>query len=150
MEIWDSLKESLQRNSERKEREKQIINDARLEVEIEKQKIFQEAFKKNALEVAKGQAYKEAAEKSGLQKLRAVNRSRRLNENNITPGSIFERLSEYTKKNLANRQENLDRTKAMRNTALEMKETRDTQRLKERQDRVSLGASGFKKPIWRM
>ncbi len=150
MGILDSLKESFKRSSERKQRDKEIINEARLEVEIEKQKLFQEQFKINSLKVAKSQAYKEAAEKSGLQKLRAVNRSRRLNENNIAPGSVFERLSEYTKKNLAQREENLERTSVMREAAKEMKETRDAQRLDQRQDRMKSSPPGFRKSTWKM
>lgn len=150
MGLLDSLKESFKRSNQRKQREKEIINDARLEVEIEKQRLFQEQFKINSLEVAKSQAYREAAEKSGIQKLRALNRSRRLNENNITPGSVFERLSEYTKKNLANREENLERTKAMREAAKEMKESRESQRLLQRKGSMVANHPGFRKSTWKM
>ncbi len=146
MGIFDSIKESFQGHLDKKKEEKAMMDRLRMEAEAEKQRLFEEKFKVDAMEVAKAQAYKESAEKSGLQKLRATNRLRNLNQNNVAPGSWFEKLSEFTKKNIAKREENLSRTKEMRTTAEKIKQERDVHKINRNNPRTS----GFGSSSWKM
>jgi len=150
MSILDNIKEGIQGHFDKKKQQREMMEQLQVEAAIEKQKLFKEKFKENAFEVAKAQAYKEAAEKSGLQKLRATNRARRLSENNIAPGTFFEKLSEYTKKNIAKREENLERTKLMRETAENMKKATEQKRATERGQRIQDKPFASKQSSWKM
>lgn len=143
MGIFDSLKNSLSGHFDKKREEKEWLERLQKEAVQEERKVFEEQFKKNAFEVAKKRAFKDAAEKSGLAKLQAINRSRRLSEGNIPPGSFFSRLSEFTKKNIANREENLSRTKLMREEAQKIRE-------EKMGEKSSHGPSSFGSPSWKM
>jgi hypothetical protein len=114
MGILDGIKDTLQGHFDKKKEDREFEERLRLEASIQKRQIYEEEYKKNALEVAKAEAYREAANKTGLAKLRAKNRTRRLNENNIEPGTGFAKLREYTQKNKARTAENLKRTAEMR------------------------------------
>lgn len=121
--LLGNLKEKFQESQERKKIEKLEMEKMQREIDFERKRVFQEEFKKNALEVAKAQAKKDAANKSGIQKLRASNRLRRLNEPNATdPANFFANFSAYTQRNLAKREENMKRTQAMREDAKKMVE----------------------------
>ncbi|KKN65944.1 hypothetical protein LCGC14_0476470 [marine sediment metagenome] len=128
--LLENLKEKFQQNQQKKQQEKEELARMQLEVDFEKKRIFQEEFRKNALEVAKAQAKKEAAEKSGIQKMRAQNRLRNLNKNQTAPGSAFGKFAEYTQKNLARREENMKRTQEMREEARKTREEKIGQRTK--------------------
>jgi len=143
MGIFESIKRKISEHFEKQKLQKEEFERMQRVVDFEKQQVFQQEFLKNASEVARAQAYKEAAEKSGLQKLRAMNRARRLNETPPKPGSFFERLSEYTKKNIARREENLARTKMMREEARKLREQRLQGKVVQRQARM-------KSPLLRM
>ena len=132
-----NLKQKFQESQERKKQEKLEMERMQREVDFERKRVFQEEFKKNALEIAIGQAKKDAASKSGLQKLRSLNRLRRLNEPNATdPGNFFANFSTYTQRNLVKREENLKRTKAMREEAKRIREEDMKKRTEQRQNRV--------------
>jgi len=119
----------------------------RLEARMQQQQIFEEEFRKNALEVAKAHAKKQAANLSGLQKLRALNRSKRLTESGQNPSSFLSRLAEYTQKNLAKREENLKRTTELRAVAKKMRE----EKLAERQlGRINKPSTPFGNSTWKM
>ena len=75
-----------------------------------KKRIFEEEFRKNIFEIAKGKAKKEAAEKSGLQKLRAMNRVRNLEKLEKNPTGFLSKLSDYTQRNIAKTEERKQRT----------------------------------------
>lgn len=97
----------------------------RIQAEQERQLAFEEEFKKNAKTVAIIRAKKDAAKLSGLQKLRAVERARRLeNQNPETQPNALRKLSEYTQRNMARRDANLKRTQEVRAAAKEMKDQR--------------------------
>ena len=125
--LLGNLRERFEESRQRKKLEREDIARMQREVDFQKKEIFQEEFKKNALEVARAQAKEEAASKSGIQKMRAQNRLRNLERNNVAPGSFFERFSEYTQKNLAKREENLKRTQDTIEEAKKMKEGRLSQ-----------------------
>ena len=132
-----NLKQKFQESQERKKQEKLEMERMQREVDFERQRVFQAEFKKNALEIAIGQAIKDAASKSGLQKLRSLNRLRRLNEPNATdPANFFANFSAYTQRNLAKREENLKRTKVMREEAKKIREEDIKKRMEQRQNRI--------------
>ena len=117
-----NLKEKFRQSQERKEEEKRELDRMQREVDFERKRVFQEEYLKNAKAVAIGQAKKEAASKSGIQKLRAENRLRRLQDpDSSNPSNFFANFSAYTQKNIAKREENLKRTKAIREEAEKMK-----------------------------
>jgi len=145
MTILESVKAGLKNHFDKKKEKREFEERLRLEAEIERRRIFEEEFKRDAKLVAIAQAKREAAEKSGLQKLRAVNRARNLNTLSETPGSFFEKLSNYTKKNIAKREENLKRTAEMRATAKQMREERLSKRQQLRRER--LAQSRIRKPF---
>ncbi len=121
--LLGNLKQKFRERLDRKEAERLEIEKMQREVDFEKSRVFQEEFKKNSLKIAIGQAKKDAASKSGLQKLRATNRLRRLKEPGSTnPGNFFANFSEYTQRNLAKREENLKRTEALREEAKKIRE----------------------------
>ena len=146
MSIFDSLKQGFKNNWEKRKEEREMYERVKLEAEWERRKIFEEEYRKNAREVAIAKARKEAAELSGLQKLRATNRLRHLQDpSNTNPGSFFSKLSEYTQKNLAKTEERLKRTSEIREQAEKMK--------KERMDQIQMQREGRlnkvnNKPTW--
>ena len=132
MGFLDIIKNGMKNHFDKKKEEREMMEKMQREVDFQKQEIFRDEFKKNALEVARAKAKKEAAIQSGLQKLRSTNRARNLEEHKMVPGSFFGRLSEYTQKNIANREKNLGKTQLMRNTAKYMREENMRKRIEDR------------------
>jgi len=145
MSVLKSISDGVQSYFDKRNEDREVMDNLRHEAEAQKRLIFEEEFKKNALEVAKAEAKKEAAEKSGLQKLRAMNRTRRLNEIKDPSNSIFGKLGEYTQKNLARREENLKRTHELREAAKKMREEKLREQQQQRQERIA--GSSIKKPF---
>ncbi len=120
--FFGGLKEKFQESQERKRVEKEEFARMQREADFQRKQIFEEQFRKDSLEVAKARAKKDAANLSGLQKLRATNRLRNLNKADAeNPTSIFSKLSAYTQRNMAKREENLKRTEEIRKVADEMR-----------------------------
>lgn len=135
--LLGNLKEKFQENQERKRLEKEEITRMQREVDFQAKQSFQEEFKKNALKIAIGRAKKDAAEKSGMKKLVAMNRVKRLQEPGASnPSNFFNKFSAYTQKNLAQREENMKRTEEMRKAAEEM-----------RGEKGSVQSPGIRKPF---
>ncbi len=109
MSFLDLIKESFSDRSEKRREEKELVDRIRLESEVRRKEILEEEIRKNMLELTIGKAKKDAAELSGLKKHRAENRLRNL-QNPQTQMGIFSKLSEYTQRNIAKREENLRRT----------------------------------------
>lgn len=125
MQIFDSIKDSISSHFERKKVDREMMERLEKDAENERRIIFQQEFKKNALEVARSKAKEDAAKMSGLQRLRAKSRSRNLDRSSANPpGSFFEKFAEYTQKNMARRDENLKRTEMMRSEAEKIKAER--------------------------
>lgn len=93
------------------------------EVRDEERRLYAQEYRKNALEAARLRARREALEKSGLAKLRAVNDIHNLKNNKPRKGFLQD-LSEYTKANLKRREENLRKTEEMRKAAMEQRQRR--------------------------
>ena len=155
MGFFDTAREKIREHFDKKSEDREKMEELRKEVNLQRQQIFEEQFKKNALEVAKRQAYKDAAEKSGIQKLRAETRLRRLNEQSSAPepGTWREKMRDYTSKNIARREENLQRTEEIRAKAEELKQERMGKTSEEKQQRMIVNTPktiGFNKPTWKM
>lgn len=135
--IFDSIQNRIQEGQQRKKEEKEFLRRHQLEIETQRRDVFEEEFKKNARLVAIAQAKKDAAQKSGLQKLRAVNRARNLEHQSGEPGSFFDKMSQYTQRNLAKREENLKKTAEARNMAKKMREEKLAEQKKLRGERLT-------------
>jgi len=151
MGFFDTAREKIREHFDKNRQDREKMEGLRKEVDLQRQQIFEEQFKKDSLEVVKRQAYREAAEKSGMQKLRAETRLRRLNESSSTPepGTWREKMRDYTAKNIARRQENLQRTVEIRAKAEEIKQERMQQRGKPI-NQNSPRTIRFNRPTWKM
>ncbi len=120
--LLENLKEKFAESQERKRIEKEDMARMQREIDFQAKVEFQKAYKENALQIAIGRAKKDAAQKSGMQKLRAENRLRRLKDpTKNDPSNFFNKFSAYTQANLARREENLKRTEQMKNTGNELR-----------------------------
>ncbi len=124
MNILENIKSGIKNHFEKRKEQREYMERLQFEAKVQQQQIFEDQFKKDALEVAKARAMKDAARLSGMQKLRAENRLRNLNKNQDAPGTFFDKLRDYTQKNLARREENLKKTEMMRAKGAEIKEQR--------------------------
>lgn len=137
-----NLQEKFRESQQKKKEEQEFLRRLQLQAEAEKRIIFEEEFKKDARLVALAQAKKEASEKSGLQKLRATDRLRRLQKQSGDDTSFFGRLGAYTRKNLARREENLKLTAERRKIAQEMKEENFRKQQELRNQRLARATGG--------
>ncbi len=95
------------------------------EARMQRMQSFEENYRAYSLKVAKEQARMDAMQKSGYLKLRAKNRELQLDSSlNSPPGSFFDRLGEYVRKNQHRRAENLRKTAEKRKTAEQIKRQR--------------------------
>ena len=121
--LLGNIKQKFADSQEQKRLEKDELARMQREVDFQAKVVFQKEFRENALKVAIGKAKKDAAEKSGIQKLQAQNRLRRLQEPGANdPSNFFNKFSAYTQKNLARKEENLKRTAALREDAKKIRE----------------------------
>lgn len=132
MGLWENIQKGFGSYFDKQAAQREHIEELDREIEIKKRQLFDEQYKKDALTVATASALKDSAQLSGLKKLRASNRARNLKNNKMVPGSPYSKLAEFTQKNIAKRDANLERTKLMRADAAKMKEERLQQRLTRR------------------
>lgn len=132
----NSIQQKIQEKQQKRKEEQEFMRRLQLQAEVERKIAFEEEFKKNARLVAIAKAKKEAAEKSGIQKLRAMERVNRLKQGSSEPGSFFDKLSAYTQRNLAKREENLKRTAEARDVAKKMREQNLAEQQRMRQERM--------------
>ncbi len=120
MGIWENLTSGVKNHFEKKKEERKWMEGLQREASAQQKILFEEQFKKNALEVGRRKAKKDAEKLSGLQKLRAINRASRLTESGQNE-NLFSKLSQFTQKNIARREENLKRTEMIRKEADKIK-----------------------------
>lgn len=137
MGFLGSISQGIKGHFEQRKIQQVRLEKLRRDADVEYSKIFQDEFKKNSREVAKAKAEKDAAEMSGLQKLRATNRARNLSGAGIDPGTFFGKFSDYTKGNIARREENLKKTEELRGVAKQEKEKKMEERISQRQSRIA-------------
>ncbi len=116
MGLLEGIKERFKERRDDKKRERVLLDTLRIEAGEHERRIFQEEFRKNALEVAKAKAKKDAANASGLQKMRAMNRLRNLESGKRKEGFLG-RLADYTQANMAKREENMKRSEEIKSVA---------------------------------
>ncbi len=109
MGFFDFIKEGMDNHFQKKKEDQELVDRIRKETAIQERQIFEKQMRKDALEVAIGKAKREAAELSGLKKMRAENRLRNLNNPQSREGFLG-KMREYTQRNIARRDENLRRT----------------------------------------
>lgn len=122
MTIIHSLKNSLSSHFEKKREQREFENKLRREAEANQRQIFAEEYKKAAYQASLIKARRDAETKTGLAKLRAINTLH--NAENRPSGNAFSKLSEYTRANLARREQALAKTQALRQAALEERQKR--------------------------
>lgn len=122
MTFFDTVKQSISNHFDKRKEDREMMERLQKEADMQRRIVFEQEYKKSVLEVATAQAKKDAASKSGLQKLRAMNRVRNLEKSNPEDsGNFFQRLSVYTQKNIARREENLKKTEMLRSEAEKIK-----------------------------
>lgn len=134
---FESIQQKIQERQQKKKEEQEFTRRLQLQAEVEGRIAFEEEYKKNAKIVAIAKAKRDAASKSGLQKMRAEDRARRLQESGSEPGSFFDKMATYTQKNLAKREENLKRTAEARDAAKKMRDQKLTEQQRQRVGRMS-------------
>jgi hypothetical protein len=118
--ISGGIKNYFDKKKEEREFEEQLRSQASIQERIE----YEKQFKLHALAAAKIKAKKQAEESTGIAKLRAIAHEKTLDNPPENKGNFFSRFSEYTKKNMANREKNMKRTNAVREEAEKMKAAR--------------------------
>lgn len=118
MSFLDGFKEFFEDRSQKRKEEKELVDRIRLESEVHRKQVLEEELRENMKKLAIGKAKRDAAELSGLKKHQAENRLRNLKNPQI-PTGIFGKLSEYTQRNIARREENLRRTEERKQQAKE-------------------------------
>ncbi len=126
--LFDGVKARMQESAQRKKEDREFQRKIELQAQTEAQLIYRKEYIENARIVAIARAKEDAGKKSGLQKLRALDRVKRLQEGPGDEGSFFSKMRNYTQKNMAKRDENLKRTEFMRTEAEKMKKEGLTRR----------------------
>ncbi len=124
MRMFDSFKATLKGHFDKKKEDREFEDRLRLEAAVQERQLYEQRYKLDALEVAKMRAETRSEKDTGLLKLRAINDRIRLKENSIAPGSGFDKLRDYTQKNIARREANLKRTATMRSSGLKIQQDR--------------------------
>lgn len=149
MGFLDSLTNGIKESFQKRKLERENLQKLQEEANTQRLLIFNEEFRKDSLEVVRRKAKQDAAKLSGLQKLRAVNRARRLTD---PSSSFFGKMSQFTQKNIAKREENIKRTEEMRMEAKKMREDKLAEQQRSRQERMSGSVKPFERrgSTWRM
>lgn len=124
MGFFDGIKEGIQNHFDRKQKDKEMLENLRKEAAMQEQVAFEKAFREDARKVAVARAKKDAARLSGLQKMQAQNRLRNLNKMDRKPDSIMTKFAAYTQQNMAKREENLKANKERQEDARKVREER--------------------------
>lgn len=138
MGFFDSISNGIKNHFDKNREQREMMEGLQKEADAQRLMAFKEQFAIDAKEVAIVQAKRDAAEKSGLQKLRAVNRVRNLSHGGPEPGTFFEKLSNFTKKNKARMGENLKRTAEIRAIADKDRKDALSKRVSDRESRLGL------------
>lgn len=117
MPFKDRVKDFFNKRSESRQEEEAFKKD----IELQEAMLFQKEYKKNALKAAQIRAKRDAYEKSGLGKLRAISQA---NAPTNSTSARMQKFKEYRQANLMRRDQNIKRTKAMQKAAKEMRPSR--------------------------
>lgn len=141
MSFFDKIKGYISNKMDSRAYESQKIAEIRKDIQTQAQIEFEQEYRVRALEVAKAKAIRDAQEMSGFKKLQAMNRVVNLNE--PSKSTTFSKFSEYTQKNLARREQNLQKTSMLRAVAKEEGLKRQQYRQAFRNNNKSLGKNNL-------
>jgi len=113
-QIAKKFRDIQEKKREEREFEEKLRQEQRVHEKIEYEKAFRDSMKK----AARIKAQRDAGEKTGLAKLRAI---RRVEDMKEPKEPIFAKLSEYMQRNIARREANLEKTAKLRAEAEKMK-----------------------------
>ncbi len=150
MEFLNNIADSIKGYFDKKSEDREMFEKLQKETEMQRRQMFMDEYKKNSLIVAKQAAKNDALNKSGLAKLRATNRMIQLDKQGQEPGTVFSKLADYTRKNMARREENLKRTETMRQQAKLQVDSDRQKKLVHRDQVVQNRPIVFGKPTWKM
>ncbi len=148
MGFFDSISNGIKNHFDKNREQREMMEELQRDADAQRRMAFREAFSENAKVVAISEAKREAAELSGLRKLRATSRARDLSHGGPEPGTFFEKLSDFTKKNKARMRENLERTKEVRAVAEKQKKESMEKKIFNRESRSS--GRPLEKTTWKM
>lgn len=148
MRLFDSITKGIKNHFDKGREQREMMNQLQKEADSQRLLAFKEQFAIDAKTVAIAQAKKDAAELSGLRKLRATNRVRNLTHQQAEPGTFLEKLGDWTKKNKARMHENLERTAELRATAEKEKKEKLAGKIAQRETETSRPEIG--RSTWKM
>jgi len=122
MSFLDWIKDSFTQSQERKKEDREMMDRIRKEAAIQERIVFEKEMREKSLQLAIGRAKKDASIKSGYQKFQAENRLRNLNNPKSSEGFLG-RMREYTQRNIARREKNLQRTEELKKITKDIKES---------------------------
>lgn len=121
MSVLNRLKGSISSYYDKKKTEREHQDALRKEARETQQLIYEQEFRKASLKAGMIKARRDAEKKTGLAKLRAINK---LHASGRPRSGFFARLHEYTQANMAAREANLKKTQAIKKAVQEDKEIR--------------------------
>ena len=127
MSFLDWVKDSFTESQEKKRADREMMDRIRKETEMEARLVFEKEMRQKSLELAIGKAKKDAATKSGYRRFQAENRLRNLNNPKSSEG-FFGKMREYTQRNIAKREQNLQRTSELKNISNNQKSSGERKR----------------------
>ena len=118
MNLLKNLKKKFDNYQKTKRYEDAETRKIELEARAEQERVFREEYRKHLIEKAKIQAERDAVNKSGIAKMRAINQ--KYSSDKPRP-NFFNKLSEYTKANIARREANMKRSSELRKAASQIR-----------------------------
>lgn len=136
MSFFDSVKNGIKDHFDKKKEEQERLKQIRFEANAQRRLAFEDAYRENLKKVMIANAKKDAAKKSGLQKMRAENRLRNLQKNESAPGTFFDKLREHTQRNMVRNEERKKANQERLEQAKRMREERLAEQQRLRQERM--------------
>lgn len=150
MSFFDTIKQGLQNHFGKRKEDQEMMDRLRQEATMQQQVAFEQQFKEDARIVAIAKAKQDAARLSGRQAMVAHNRAIRLQEKGVSSGTFFDKMRDYTQKNIAKREENLKRTAEMKEKAQQLQAQRQQERTQGRTEILPNRNSSIGGSTWKM
>ncbi len=133
--ILDDISNKFSEHFEKKKQEQEHFERMQREFEFNQRIQLNERDKQEAFKSAQQDAFRRAKTKTGIERLRAINRAERLGEQGSS--TFFSKLSMYTQKNMKRVEQNKARTKLIREHAEKMKRENLEKRQMQRNQRMN-------------
>ena len=147
MGIFDTVKEKFRESQDKKDLERAQFDALRKEQQQMEQIEFEKEFRRSSLELARKRAKRDALKKSGLEKMRALERSERMKQPRSQMSSKLAEFSALTARNRERTEKNRELAVKKRDLAKELNEERmqgrkqkveDARRMRETRKSLSL------------